>query len=926
MSDTEMSEGTCEDWAFVTSAGGIPDDETDSSSSSVEIVGDREEDSGEETLQQVNTARTGPVYVLSLPSRNAAVETDEETVSIPPQRLTDSSPSTTTVTDLSPTSSSLPQASYERQVSAEELEELCRTLDCIKDKLRPLDTAGQCRHNSVTSDQSLDVSISSQYSLLQTPGQAAGEGVEDLEMADTEFLGEKQALPPQEAILEQEAADIRGRAVGVGERDGRDGGVKHETLPWCTVPEVLFFLLLAVFSVLAASFCILYMNNTSSGIHVKPVQQDSGAQADCSTWRQQATLVLLDLLNMEEPFVYQGDLVQTLADVKKTFGDMEAFNKQAVDTLKARQYEAINEKDYLEAELSHKQELEEEIQRLRLATEKKSSVIKEQASEILTLKDELKKADGFERTGQTWEGCFSELSDALRTEMSKMNVAWSEVGAGLHEYADKHLPHTVLEFLKSSGVFTGPTQDVPHQGDNTYKEPQRDYNTQGRKPYKKDEPESNVHEEHTQTKETFSNTGHKVADEGSESSGEQHADNLWTETVFKMMNKTRGQIEHAWEKVRNISGQFWEDNEPSVMRIQQTFTDRLQQLTDRFHQKMTNKVNKWFHKGKSHPRGNKKGGKSCKEKKTFDENDNLKANTKRRKFGSKVDNNEMTTAEKAEDVSKTISSLNAKQYRRLMESDPWQLISLADFFFNYTEGMMVPLLSEAGQGWFAKQRQWWRHQAGIEISPLPQGDDDHRFLCCWQVHVANGNRNYCRRKKKMLAIKENSCILSEINLEPANKKSIKDSEQKKTNTEERFKGTKDKNAQEQGSSDDFLQQNIDGNSDAPPSRKYTKHANEKIQNTDKIKFSDNQHSQSSMNDNGDDDNWYLSLGEGREYLHQVPDTWYFRRSQDRENKNFYQGAHSPEWVESGEDNFDGDFMNVDETVTRRKRRPFCVDL
>ena len=69
----------------------------------------------------------------------------------------------------------------------------------------------------------------------------------------------------------------------------------------------------------------------------------------------------------------------------------------------------------------------------------------------------------------------------------------------------------------------------------------------------------------------------------------------------------------------------------------------------------------------------------------------------------------------------------------------------------------------------------------------------------------------------------------------------------------------------------------------------------------------------------DTDNWYLERAAEREYIHQEPDDWFFRKKKDLEARNYYQ---VDEEEESHEDYDDADTRDEDD----KKKEYRCIDL
>ena len=69
----------------------------------------------------------------------------------------------------------------------------------------------------------------------------------------------------------------------------------------------------------------------------------------------------------------------------------------------------------------------------------------------------------------------------------------------------------------------------------------------------------------------------------------------------------------------------------------------------------------------------------------------------------------------------------------------------------------------------------------------------------------------------------------------------------------------------------------------------------------------------------DTDNWYLERAAEREYIHQEPDDWFFRKKKDLEARKYYQ---VDEEEESHEDYDDADTRDEDD----KKKEYRCIDL
>ncbi|XP_060604370.1 uncharacterized protein LOC132757182 [Ruditapes philippinarum] len=157
MSDTGESRITSEaedssalsDWSMVDSHGELPDDETASTSSSVEVVDEGNDETNVEAVTPIAGSPNviTPRFILRLTSQNEdGSDTDEDkqesvTCSGPQEEVTKDTPAHVKA------GQSFQQSSPEARVSREEIEELRQTIDNLKKNLLP----SQAEDNSVSS-------------------------------------------------------------------------------------------------------------------------------------------------------------------------------------------------------------------------------------------------------------------------------------------------------------------------------------------------------------------------------------------------------------------------------------------------------------------------------------------------------------------------------------------------------------------------------------------------------------------------------------------------------------------------------------------------------------------------------------------------------------------------------------------------------
>ncbi|XP_053405816.1 putative leucine-rich repeat-containing protein DDB_G0290503 [Mercenaria mercenaria] len=363
------------------------------------------------------------------------------------------------------------------------------------------------------------------------------------------------------------------------------------------------------------------------------------------------------------------------------------------------------------------------------------------------------------------------------------------------------------------------------------------------------------------TKQSDKQSGNNKGDNSDKFTGESdEPGSYWADTVLHIMNKTREQIQDTWAKVKNMSESLWEEHQPTLSRLHDSFTRRFKHLSKKFQDKLTKKINKWFRKSKRQSRKEKNGP---------------QANTKRRQYNSDgdVSNSNRTVEERLVKLSHQVQALNAKKFKKWKEFpkvlDIQREFEQVNIVINTDDQqqMQKNKLTDGYLEWLRCQFRWWK-----DVDVVTVTDDCYLSLCCWQVKVTGGDVKQCKRVKRKQGIVEDSCAL-----EPVNQMYTSQSNNQNRRTSPGKNKFRKSDHVHQGPSS-------------------TPNNNEEIMD------------QKPASNDEKEENWFLERGKEREYDREEPDNWFFRRKNNKVLQNEKTGK---DYFDDDDDDVNDDYYDED---------------
>ncbi|XP_052280656.1 uncharacterized protein LOC127878206 isoform X2 [Dreissena polymorpha] len=907
MSETEGSELSTDGWALIDTGEDLPtttDDDTYSSTSSVEVMDDDDEDAGADNLDNAGTPlvgshpKQGPFYILRLPSiqgevhgnqhvgtRPSHLSQEQETKACPNSGLTESELMNASFNDADPVVTSQ-RPPVHHQISREDIEDLCKTLEDLKNRVQA-SKEGACSQSDITQthtgaiqsfsesenhaadgkgDDSMFTSPDSQFSFLRS------ELAEEKDVAPVNDDRDTSAMigPDREGSLEEEGISDNERAglqapIDLAPVDEKVCGIKWH------------FLLFVVCAVLVVVLGMLLTQR-----------------------------IKMDKLVMETNT--KSREVQLLED--------------QLDTVTKANLRMLRRTRDLESQLG---ELRQE--------------------------DNAGAGDG-----NKWRSCVDYLKQKYRGKSAKLNITWQEFRTEMKVLADELLHGDVYNYFYQYWAHFNPSSSSS-QSSSSYSSSRYSDSTSSFSSSFSSSPPPPSGKSYDS-----SDSSYKSKSEGSSDSNEEQTGGFWTYTVLKMMNKTRGHLKETLEQVKNVSDSLWSD--PIVSRLHQAFSSKLERLSNKFHDKLSSKFSRWFGRwgnvppGPEHPhnaekqendyhKGKQEPSDSAKKQEpshNAEKQEPSQARTFRRKF-EKEEETTQDPVKQLVDLSVRVDALNKWRFERLVRSRNFQpLMAIADTL----SAINVDSLSgvESIQDFHSCQYAWW-NRALKDLNVLSKGAVDVRVdpsdpscfpsLCCWQVKVIGGDVKHCRRLKRKLGALEDSCLLDPDNLSGSYlKMSHHEADGRKNKHQKHSAHNVDWKAGHKLKDNDDIDDGEDFGDDVTV--KYIYDDEDCNKNGDKKSGCSNANSQYSSNNDfdvdyddqseeintdNDDANWYIERAEGRKYLHDEPDDWFFRRSREKHSvynrQSHDQSPRSDKKEEVNEDNDDDFRLNSN-------RRYHCTEL
>ncbi|KAL4228061.1 hypothetical protein ACF0H5_013497 [Mactra antiquata] len=216
----------------------------------------------------------------------------------------------------------------------------------------------------------------------------------------------------------------------------------------------------------------------------------------------------------------------------------------------------------------------------------------------------------------------------------------------------------------------------------------------------------------------------------------------WADTIVEMMNTTRNEIENTWAKVKNMSESMWTEHEPTIRNLHQSFTKKMMKLNDKFQEKVSRKLNKWFGRKEQAP-----------------------ANTKRRKHKTDTqDVTHITLEQRLVKLSYVVDAFTAKSFMRTYKKKMSDLERIQAEFKDIDASRKIPhtpaewikwkdyILTDQHLKWLRCHQVFWEDFNKVT-------DTCYKELCCWEVKVAHGDVKACKKFKRQHGMVEDRCYL-----------------------------------------------------------------------------------------------------------------------------------------------------------------------
>lgn len=176
---------------------------------------------------------------------------------------------------------------------------------------------------------------------------------------------------------------------------------------------------------------------------------------------------------------------------------------------------------------------------------------------------------------------------------------------------------------------------------------------------------------------------------------------------------------------------MWAKSEPTLNRLQEKFTNKLQKVSQHFQDKVNKKVNRWLHKGRRKQNSPKDS--------PGDNARSFKASSKRRQFRNRNKNehpsihpHEKKMTRKCNKVFNKIvehiKDMSRREFKKLRATD---MRNVLNQFEQFDSRFGTHVLMEASQTWFQCQNGWWTDMARGRTARVQQ--HCYIYMKRWQI-------------------------------------------------------------------------------------------------------------------------------------------------------------------------------------------------